>query len=69
MANDHGGRPEIESFNLADLDVSALDARLELTTLIPHGIVVCPGNCSTNCGVNCNVDCVSNYGCNCHSYN
>ena len=68
MTNEYDVRLEIESFNLGDLDVSALDARLELTTVIPD-IIVCPGNCSTNCGVNCNVDCVSNYGCNCHSYN
>jgi hypothetical protein len=28
--------PEIESFNLADLDVSPLDVRLELTSLLPQ---------------------------------
>jgi hypothetical protein len=41
--------PEIESFNLEDLDISALDVRLELTTLLPQNFLpVCPGNCSSN---------------------
>ena len=68
MVGDQGMRLEIESFNLADLDVSALDARLELTTVIPD-IIVCPGNCTTNCGGNCNVNCTTNFGCNCNYYN
>jgi hypothetical protein len=54
--------PEIESFNLSDLNVSALDARLELTAAIPDWIV-CPGNCSTN------INCGENFGCVCNSYN
>jgi hypothetical protein len=53
--------PEIESFNLADLNVSGLDARLELTTVIPQ-LIVCD-NCTTN------VECTYNTGCNCFSYN
>jgi len=61
--------PEIESFNLADLNVSALDTRVELTTLLPHVIIRCPGNCSYNCtchGVDgCNVYCDGNTGCGC----
>jgi len=61
--------PEIESFNLADLNVSALDTRIELTTLLPHTIIRCPGNCNTDCNVNCNVDCFENSGCNCYVYN
>ena len=61
--------PEIESFNLTDLNVSALDTRIELTTLLPHTIIRCPGNCSTDCEVNCNVNCESNGWCNCDSYN
>jgi hypothetical protein len=28
--------PEIESFNMSELDVSGLDTRLELTTLMPE---------------------------------
>lgn len=63
--------PEIESFNLADLDVSALDVRLELTALVPHGIIVCYENCTVNCvchGVDgCNVYCHGNTGCGCDS--
>jgi hypothetical protein len=62
---------EIESFNLADLDVSALDVRLELTNLLPHGIIICPSNCSVNCvchGVDgCNVYCHGNTGCGCNA--
>ena len=68
MLGDHDVRLEIESFNLTDLDVSALDARLELTTVIPD-IIVCPGNCSTNCVGNCNVNCEGNGFCNCNAYN
>lgn len=58
--------PEIESFNLADLDVTALDERLELTTMLPQ-YIICEGNCSTNCGVNCTIHCGTNSGCVCHS--
>jgi hypothetical protein len=53
--------PEIESFNLADLNVSALDTRLELTTIIPQ-YIICDGNCTTN------VSCGYNTGCVCDSY-
>ncbi len=66
MAIDNSQSPEIESFNLADLDVSALDARLELTTILPQYIVC--NNCSTDCGIHCTVDCSYNTGCTCHSY-
>jgi hypothetical protein len=67
-AGGHGGLPEICSFNLSDLDVSALDVRLELSTLIPQcTLIICPGNCA-DCGIHCNVDCYINSGCNCHSY-
>jgi hypothetical protein len=39
--------PEIESFNLADLDVSGLDMRFELTTILPAGQCI-RDNCSCN---------------------
>ena len=49
--------PEIESFNLADLDVAGLDMRLELATLIPQ-------LCVLDCGAN---GCGSHGGtCTCH---
>jgi hypothetical protein len=67
MADNNNRNPEIESFNLADLDVSALDTRLELTTMVPQ-YIICPGNCPSNCGINCTVDCSYNTGCTCHSY-
>jgi hypothetical protein len=54
--------PEIESFNLADLNVVALDTRLELTMAAPEWII-CTGNCSTN------LNCGENGGCVCHKYN
>jgi hypothetical protein len=43
--------PEIESFNMSELDVSGLDTRLELTTLIPR--IVSP-------------DCALSYYCSCY---
>jgi hypothetical protein len=55
-------RPEIESFNLADLDVSAMEVRLELTSVMsacPHVCFenTCPGHgCDVNgnpCAVAC----------------
>jgi len=57
---------EIESFNLADMDVSAMDVRLELTSVVPS-IIICDGNwcsshgggCSTN-GNHCAADCGTN---------
>jgi len=60
--------PEIESFNLADLDVAALDVRLELTTLIPAcTLVICEGNTGggSHCGTKCGVFCDKNapHGC------
>ena len=59
--------PEIESFNLADLDVAALDVRLELASLIPACLLVdCVGNCSHNCERHCVVDCQFDTGCNDH---
>jgi hypothetical protein len=74
MAGDitHGsGLPEIESFNLSDLDVSALDFRLELSTLIPQcTLIICTGNCSVNCVCynvdGCHVHCSGNHTCNCN---
>jgi hypothetical protein len=62
---------EIESFNLAELDVSGLDMRLELTTLMPH--LVAP-DCGPSFACSCyshnvyNCTCHSNNTCNCHSY-
>jgi hypothetical protein len=56
--------PEIESFNLAELDVSALDVRLELTSLLPHNLPGCNGNCATHTfSCNLNVSCGKNSGC------
>jgi hypothetical protein len=68
MAEHANGVPEIQSFNLADLNVSALDMRLELTGMIPAcTLVICEGNsCPSN---GCNVDCATNSGCNCNYYN
>ncbi len=54
--------PEIESFNLSDLNVSALDARLELSLVLPD-FIICTGNCGTN------VQCGENFGCVCNRYN
>jgi hypothetical protein len=60
--------PEIESLNLADLNVSGLDPRMELSTIIPQ-LIVCVQLCSYNCtchGVDgCNVFCDRLTGCNC----
>jgi hypothetical protein len=66
MAANSSRNPEIESFNLAELDVSALDARLELTTILPQ-YVVC-SDCGGNCAAHCTVDCTYNTGCTCHSH-
>ena len=63
--------PEIESFNLADLDVAALDVRLELSSLIPACTLIdCVGydHCNTHCASKCDIDCMTNGGCNCYSY-
>jgi hypothetical protein len=48
---------EITSFNLAELNVDALDTRLELTTIIPQ-YIICDGNCSTNGTCTYNTGCV-----------
>jgi hypothetical protein len=45
--------PEIESFNMSELDVSGLDTRLELTTLMPE--IVTP-------------DCGPTYYCSCYGH-
>ncbi len=66
MPKDPGVQPEIESFNLADLDVSALDVRLELTAIVPHNFPGCDGNCSTHT-FTCTVNCSTNSGCVCNS--
>jgi hypothetical protein len=58
--------PEIESFNLAELDVSGLDARLELTAIVPQ-FIVCDQNCPENT-IGCTVDCGVNSGCTCNSF-
>jgi hypothetical protein len=67
----HSTAAEIESFNLADLDVNALDVRLELTSLIPEVIACgsnCPDNCAGNCHTNCDVNtCDINTACMVHS--
>jgi hypothetical protein len=71
MPAEYGREPEIESFNLADLDVSALDVRLELTTLLPHNFPGCDGFCDVNCHVydinGCTVNCPVNHGCGCNA--
>jgi len=36
LADKNDELPEIESFNMSELDVSCLDTRLELTTLMPE---------------------------------
>jgi hypothetical protein len=64
--------PEIESFNLSDLDVSALDVRFELTSMIPAcTLIICEGNCNVNCVCynvdGCHVNCPGNMGCNCNA--
>jgi hypothetical protein len=68
--NGTGGRPEVVSFNLADLDVSGLDMRLELTTIVPQIPVcpanTCPHNCATHCGCNGLCQCHSHNTCNCN---
>ena len=52
---------EIESFNLADLDVTAMDARLELTGMIPAcTLIFCGDNCTHNCIGNCGTACGTN---------
>ncbi|HEX5289103.1 MAG TPA: hypothetical protein VFX25_09545 [Streptosporangiaceae bacterium] len=45
MTDKPSSEPEIESFNLEELDVSGLDARLELTTLMPQIFPVCHIDC------------------------
>jgi hypothetical protein len=67
--NSAGDVPEIESFNMADLDVSGLDMRLELTTILPN-VIVCDGNCPENntCGCHGHESCSCHTdGCACHS--
>ena len=66
MLNDPSAQPEIESFNLADLDVSALDIRLELTAIVPHNFPGCNGNCGTHT-ITCGTNCTTNSGCVCNS--
>jgi hypothetical protein len=58
-----GGGPEILSFNLAELDVSGLDMRLELTTLMPRLI-------APDCGPSYACSCYANSpSCTCHNNN
>jgi hypothetical protein len=53
MTESSGELPEIESFNMSELDVSGLDTRLELTTLLPR--IVTP-------------DCGPTYYCSCYGH-
>jgi hypothetical protein len=62
MEPEHRNNPEIESFNLTDLDITALDTRLELTTILPQ-YIYCDGYCGAN------ISCGINSGCVCDSYN
>jgi len=69
MTDGAGNIPEIESFNLADLDVAVLDVRLELTTMIPAcTLIACEGNegGGGGCGFLCNTACKGNGGCVSH---
>jgi hypothetical protein len=50
---------EIESFNMSDLDVNALDVRLELTSVLPE-VIACGSNCPHNCVSNCDTNCTGN---------
>jgi hypothetical protein len=63
MASTRFDVPEIESFNMSELDVSGLDMRLELTTLMPR--ILAP-----NCGPSNRCSCYSHnvYECTCHSF-
>ena len=60
---------EIESFNLADLDVSAMEVRLELTSIMsacPHVCFenTCPSHgCSAHCTTECTCFGVNYGGC------
>lgn len=70
MADLDGAVAEIESFNLADLDVSGLDMRLELTTIVPAcTLIMCNENCTGNhCTCNSKITCGCNINiCECHS--
>jgi hypothetical protein len=62
MLSERPANPEIQSFNVADLDLSALDSRLELSALVPEWIA-CSGNCAENFGCVCNSD----FGCPCNT--
>jgi len=58
---------EIESFNLSDLNVTAMDVRLELTSLMPS-VIICEGNaCPSNCSSYCGHDCTNNCTAHCYS--
>jgi hypothetical protein len=59
MSQEHGASPEITSFNLTDLNIDALDTRLELTTIVPQ-FIICEGNCGTNGSCGENSGCVVN---------
>jgi hypothetical protein len=62
--------PEIESLNLADLNMSGLESRLELAALAPQ-LYVCGMLCATDCTCHnfdgCTVLCDGNTGCACDS--
>ena len=59
VPDDPGDLPEIHSFNVLELDVSGLDMRLELTTLLPRVM-------SVDCGPSYNCSCHGNTSCTCH---
>lgn len=46
--------PEIESLNLSDVDVSALDVRLEMSSIVPN-YFDCPGYCPNDFLCGCDV--------------
>lgn len=55
MSPEYNAFLEITSFNLADLNVDALDTRLELTIIFPQ--LTCDGDCPVN------QVCLQNTGC------
>jgi hypothetical protein len=57
MEPEHDTPLEITSFNLADLNIDALDTRLELTTILPQ-YIYCDGYCGANGICEVNTGCV-----------
>lgn len=54
-------KKEIESFNLADLDIQALELRLEMAGVVQPDGWGGSGGCDSNCGSFCSGNC--NYNC------